>query len=434
MAITGNEDISIARKEVKESQVGSIQTTKTLIFKHSASEGDLVIDTTALTAPADALANGFIQDNPSALNLLVNKKNLKIHSSRGLWLQMHEDFKVTGVNTIQLIGNIASLGGALEGEVFTIYAVPVQSNSIITTDHKKQHQEYLLLDGQTILNLGREFEANRNPLSQIGAIRVWRNGVGPLLRNAGNVAANPLADGNYQEIDAGNGLGTMIEFNVAPSGQDDVIVVEFGLEYAGDLSLVGDIHAIWGSILKLAEDVKDLGPYDITRYLTANPSEVERRGFGDIVLGMLNVEVPVVGPVQTYVPVITGFGAVTGVEFDYRQVGEFYEIYGSWTNGTVQGVEAQISLPNGAVVKTGTYNNREVGRGQRTHPTTDTVVFLSTPGDNFLNCYNPNANVNPVVPQNGNTVSGSGEQIKLLARVPIEGLVATRTIREILGL
>lgn len=289
MAISGTEDISLVRKEVKESQAGSIQTTKTLIFKHEASAGDLVIDTTLLTPPAEALANGFIQDNPSSVNLLVNKKNLKIHSSRGVWLQMHEDFKVTGANTIQLIGNIASLGGALEGEVFTIYAAPIQANSILTTDHKKQYQEYLLPEGQTILNLGREYEVNRNPLAQIGSIRVFRNGVGPMLRNVGNAAASPLADGNYHEVDVGNGLGTTIEFNVAPSGQDDVIVVEFGLEYAGDFSLVGDMQSMWGSILKLAEDVKDLGPYDITRYINANPSEVERRGFGDILLKLLDL-------------------------------------------------------------------------------------------------------------------------------------------------
>lgn len=286
MAISGTEDISLVRKEVKESQAGSIQTTKTLIFKHEASAGDLVIDTTLLTPPAEALANGFIQDNPSSVNLLVNKKNLKIHSSRGVWLQMHEDFKVTGANTIQLIGNIASLGGALEGEVFTIYAAPIQSNAVLTTDHKKQYQEYILLDGQTVLNLGREYEVNRNPLAQIGSIRVFRNGVGPQLRNVGNAAASPLADGNYHEIDVGNGLGTTIEFNIPPSGQDDVIVVEFGLEYAGDFSLVGDMQSMWGSILKLAEDVKDLGPYDITRYINANPSEIERRGFGDMILAM----------------------------------------------------------------------------------------------------------------------------------------------------
>lgn len=287
MSLIAKEDISISRKDVKESRNSSLNTTKTLIFKHEASAGDMLIDTTALVTPADALANGFVQPSlaeVASVNLLVNKNNVKIHSSRGVWLQMHDDYKIVGASKIQFIGNLELLGGALEGEVFTIYAAPIQATSILTTDHKKQYEEYVLAEGETVLNLGREYEVNRNPLRQIGAIRIFRNAQGPQLRNVGNAAAAPLADGNFHENDAGNGIGTSIEFNVAPSGQDDVIVVEFGLEYAGDFSLVGDIESLYGAILKLAEDTKDLGPFLISRYITANPSQVERRAFGDQVL------------------------------------------------------------------------------------------------------------------------------------------------------
>lgn len=283
MALSGLEDISFSRKEVKESRDGSIHTTKTLILKHQANVGDVLIDAAALNAPADALLNGFVQDSTLSLNLLINKKNLKIHSSRGLWLQMHEDFLVTSVSTIQLIGNIAATGGAEQDEVFTIYATPIQANAVITTDHKKQWQEYTLLDGETTLDLGREFEVRNTSTSQIGAIRVWRTGYNtPLLRNVANATASPSADGDYQEIDVG-GVGISLEFNIAPNGQDEKVIIEFGMEYAGDFSMNGDIQSLYGAVLKLADDVKELGPYDITRYLTANPSDVERRAFGDSV-------------------------------------------------------------------------------------------------------------------------------------------------------
>jgi hypothetical protein len=286
MAITGLEDISFSKEEIKEEVGGSVNTTKTLIFKHQASAGELLINTTALSTPAEAAANGFTQPSlaeVAELQLLVNKKNLKIHSSRGIWLQMYEDFVVQDAHTIRLIGNIADSGGALEGEVFTVYATPVQANTVLTTDAKKMYQEYVLPDGQTLLNLGREYSVNTNSAYQIGSIRVFRNGQGPLLRNVGNVAADPLADGNYQEIDAGNGIGTTIEFNVAPSGQDDVIVVEFGLEYAGDLSIVGDIESLYGAFKKLIEDAAPAFGWPESRYLNFNPSEVERRTFGDLV-------------------------------------------------------------------------------------------------------------------------------------------------------
>lgn len=290
MSLVAKENISIRRKDVKESKTGSLITTKTLIFKHEASLGEMVIDTTALVTPAESLTQGFVQPSlaeVSAANLLANKHNLKIHSSRGVWLQIYDDFRVTGANKIMFVGNIELLGGALEGEVFTIYATPIQSTAVVTTDHKRMTEEYLLLEGETVLNLGREFEVNRNPLKQVGAIRIWRNGIGPQLRNVNNAAAAPLADGNFHEVDAGNGIGIQVEFNIPPSGQDDVIIIDFGLEYAGDYSLVGDIDALYGSVLKLAEDVKDLGPYLISRYLNANPSQVERRTFGDTVLDIL---------------------------------------------------------------------------------------------------------------------------------------------------
>lgn len=380
MAISGTEDISLVRKEVKESQAGSIQTTKTLIFKHEASAGDLVIDTTLLTPPAEALANGFIQDNPSSVNLLVNKKNLKIHSSRGVWLQMHEDFKVTGANTIQLIGNIEALGGALEGEVFTIYAAPIQANSILTTDHKKQYQEYILLDGQTVLNLGREYEVNRNPLAQIGSIRIFRNGVGPLLRNVGNAAASPLADGNFHEVDAGNGLGTTIEFNVAPSGQDDVIVVEFGLEYAGDFSLVGDMQSMWGSILKLAEDVKDLGPYPISRYINANPSEVERRAFGDYVFDLLRRIVPLEIPdAELHLTGGNGYGATATFIRRFLTVEKnTLGPYATYADDATLGTRVTINTPGRYAITYQDLNNSVAYNYQLTVNATSLTTNLST--------------------------------------------------------
>ena len=106
MSILAPEGISFRKLEVKENRESSINTTKTLIFKHQATAGDLVINTTALVTPSEAASYGFTQPSlaeVAALNLLVNKKNLKVHSSRGVWLQMFEDFIVTGANTIHLI-------------------------------------------------------------------------------------------------------------------------------------------------------------------------------------------------------------------------------------------------------------------------------------------------------------------------------------------
>ena len=365
MSIIAKENISISKKDIKESRTkGSINLTKTLVFKHEANVGELSINTLSLAAPQEAVLNGFVQPSPSelaGLNLLVNKPNLKMHSSRGIWLQMYEDFVVTGANTIQLIGNIEALGGAEQDEVFTVYATPVQTNAIITTDHKKMFQEYLLPDGETVLNLGREFEVGRNAqISQIGAIRVWRNGQGPLLRNVSNAAADENADGNYHEIDVGNGTGIQIEFNTPADGQDDVIVVEFGIEHAGDLSLVGDIHALYGAILKMADDVKDLGPFPISKYITANPSEVERRAFGDQVLNhelrVTALEVPIKYQEKILSANATTNAIIPDLTFNNLVIGKQYRIYAQLLMNSVSLSVSVAHIIHDGVIIAATYN------------------------------------------------------------------------------
>lgn len=284
--VTGKEDRSYSKEDVGLKK-GNLSTTKTVVFKDERGAGDLVINTMALITPTEAASNGFLQPSVAqlnALNLIQNRKNIQVHSSLSGIMVDYETYAVTGANTIQLIGNKAALGGAAEGEVFTVKAVPVQTSSLLTTDAKKQYKEYILPDGQAILNLGREFDFGANIDSQIGSIRVFRNGVGPLLRNVANVVANPSADGDYHEISTGSLASTMIEFNIAPSGQDDTIVVEFGLEYAADLSIVGDQESLAGQLLAMAKDVGPAVGVNPNDWIISSPSQVERNEFGDEVL------------------------------------------------------------------------------------------------------------------------------------------------------
>jgi hypothetical protein len=374
--VTGREDISYGKADVGKTG-GNLLTSKTIIFKDERSAGDTVINTEALVAPSFALSNGFQQPNVETLanlNLLVNRKNLRVHSSRGAWLQEKEDFLVTSASTIQLIGNIAALGGALEGEVFTVYAVPVQSTSLLTTDVKRQHHEYVLPVGQSVLNLGREYEVGRHleSGSQIGAIRVWRNGVGPLLRNVDNVAADPLAEGNYQEINGLNGVGTSIEFNDPATGADDVVVVEFGYEYAGDLSIVGDIQSVYGGLLALANDVGPAIGVNPTDWLTANPSEVERRSFGDTVLSNIVRIAALEGlTLRTQQKAPAGLVNSNGafITFNNLTVGNWYFVMAqaSMTSNGGDNLNASVVHDSVNIVQMSHENNAGGGGDQHTH-------------------------------------------------------------------
>lgn len=71
-----------------------------------------------------------------------------------------------------------------------------------------------LAAGQTDIGLSVSFPVNQYPSAQIGSVLVYVNGQ-LLLRNTGNATASLTADGNYQEVDSGTGVSSLIRLNVA---------------------------------------------------------------------------------------------------------------------------------------------------------------------------------------------------------------------------
>lgn len=71
-----------------------------------------------------------------------------------------------------------------------------------------------LAAGQTDFGTSLAFPVNQYPTQQVGAVLVYLDGQ-LLLRNVGNATAAPTADGNYQEVDAGNGFSILIRLNQA---------------------------------------------------------------------------------------------------------------------------------------------------------------------------------------------------------------------------
>jgi len=65
-----------------------------------------------------------------------------------------------------------------------------------------------------------------------------------------------------------------------------------------------------------------------------------------LIIGDVRNTSSVVTAWQTYIPTFTGFGTVTNIEMQFRQVGSNYEIRGKFTVGTNTATEARISLPN----------------------------------------------------------------------------------------
>ena len=127
------------------------------------------------------------------------------------------------------------------------------------------------------------FKVNENPSNQVGAIKVYSDGV-LLLRNVNNATADDFADGNYEELDSGNGYGTQIKLN-QPLSEDTAFVIEGGkMLGSADVQVWGGIEKLTGAIIKLAQEqaYNFYGSDDISNILDASPQEIERRGFGDL--------------------------------------------------------------------------------------------------------------------------------------------------------
>jgi hypothetical protein len=283
MSTFGKQAISIRKKDVAPSRSPAVATRK-IRFAHKATLGQTTIDLNALTTPPEmpSFVNASAAEIAAA-RLTINKKNLSLKSSLGGMLIQDLDFIPVTATTIMLIGNYLNVGAA-DGEIFEGVIDQVPVSDLIVSEGRNIKGTVEVPVGNTTVNLGSIFKVNENAAMQIGAVKIWRNGV-LQVRNTGNATASPSADGNYQEIDAGNGYGTTIELNNAPAVQSDLIQFEIGFQiYSGDVQIFSDLERQQGIIQRLAEDAAIAFGNPVTDYLTASPTEVERKAFGDTVL------------------------------------------------------------------------------------------------------------------------------------------------------
>lgn len=293
MSQVAKEDKSYSVEDLVPSKEINFGSSKVL-FAHQASQGDKSIDLTNLVTPPDMGANGFVQaisSEISAAHLSVLRNNLDLRSTRGPLIPFL-DYVVTDAGTINFLPtSVLGVDGALEGEIFVGVIDTKKANSLVVGDVKEYDvtiDDTNFTPGDTVLNLGVKYKVNENSLNQTGEFRAYKNGK-RIYRNKGNAAADPLADGNFHEVDAGTGEGTTIELNV-PAQAGDIFGFDFGLKISkGDVAIFEALERLQGSFLKLATDAAPALGNPLSNYFTANPSEIERRAFGDILLKLLNL-------------------------------------------------------------------------------------------------------------------------------------------------
>lgn len=277
MSLIGKNTLSLRKKDVKEQKSIGVGFKK-IVFAHKATLGDTGINLTALVTPSEMSSTGFVNPNSSELtdaNLLFYRKNLTlISSSKGLLVD-YLSYSVPSSSRISFNGFTAE-----SDEIFIGVIDPSAKTELRAVDGAAICATDELAVGDTDFNVGQSFQINKYPLTQVGDVLVFRNGL-QQFRNPGNGTSG----GNYQEIAAGGGLGMVIRFNDAPVGvPDNIMVVSNGLSIERpDGSMMQTIENIAGQLDQVIPTVAALAGVPETNFQAA-PNNIDLKQFGDQVL------------------------------------------------------------------------------------------------------------------------------------------------------
>ena len=142
---------------------------------------------------------------------------------------------------------------------------------------------------------------------------------------------------------------------------------------------------------------------------------------------------------KSYTPTISGFGTVTGTDFEYRRNGPDLYLRGTFTGGTAAGTEAQIGIPSGLAITGHDAFATPIGSYYRRISTTSKGgAILATSGDNYINLGAAGtlstASLNSVIPAIGSAIMASSEALIIQAGpIPIQGWSSNAVSSEDLG-
>jgi hypothetical protein len=282
MAITGNNTLSIRKKDLANQKSIAVGFKRT-VFAHKASAGETGISVGNLVTPTELSGMGFTQPTFSEIasgQMKAFRNNVKIVSSSKGLLMDFLSYNIKSATEIEWVGFTAD-----QDEIFVVEIDHNARTGVRMVDAAPLVATGVLAAGSQDFSVGMPFAINKYPSMQVGAVTVYEDGV-QVYRNTGNATAAPSADGNYQEVDAGNGYGSLIRFNTTEAYDRNITVISTGLlvEKPND-SQLAEIEAVQGQVDRLVETVAALAGVPETDFQAA-PSQIQLKQFGDRVLAM----------------------------------------------------------------------------------------------------------------------------------------------------
>lgn len=279
--LTGKGATSIKKQEVRESRIPAIGFNK-IRFLHKMVEGATSISLSALTAPSVSEAPQYSAPNLSqltAVNLAQFPDNLELVSSIRGRLIRSMAYDIAGASTITLRYS-AEENEIIEGK---IDPVAVTGNTMV--DAKPIVATGSLLATTTDFNVGEPFEVGKYPLTQHGSVIVFLDNQ-LMLRNTGNQPPGMAVEGDYYEVHAGAGLGTIIRFNTPDLVLDrNVSVISVAaLAERPNGSMMAFIESVSGKVDSMIPTLAALA--SVAESTFGGVSNVDLKAFGDSVLAL----------------------------------------------------------------------------------------------------------------------------------------------------
>jgi len=362
--LTGKKNSTLIKASVKENKLLTVGV-KSLRFWHEATAGETSIPFSSFVLLSAILSSGL--SNPTSTNIIsanlaLFHTNVEVVSSLNGKLMEGLTYVVKNAQI-----NFVNSYTATEGEIFEV----TYKNDVVTgtnvVDARPLTATGVLTVGNTTFAVGETFKTNNYPSTQLGEVLVFVDGI-LQFRNVGNATANPLADGNYQEVHATGGYGSSIEFNDVFGTDVNVQVISRNLiAERPDISMMQLIESLGGQLDSLIDYVSaDLG-IDPSVFQVA-PNQIDLKAFGDMVIA--NRE-----NIKTKQDIVK-VAVLKDVKTSGIQGGDFNS--GVWTSRVLNTIEEDtisITLSNGTTGIDGTADRFIMGSGTY-------VIRAKAPGRN----------------------------------------------------
>ncbi len=278
--VSGYNALSVRKGNVAESSLVTRGVRK-LVFVHEfTAAGESSLSFSDLTVPSSMSGNGFSQPSANEImsaNLRFYRDNVRVFSSVNGELLDYLTYTISNNGISFISPYVSSIGEIIK----VSFDQNVQTGMPIV-DAQPLTSTGTLLGGTSDYNVGQAFKINMYPSHQIGEVMVYKNGV-LQMRNVNNETAGTGADGNYEEIHATGGFGTLIRFNPQDVDSSDMAIMVVStnlLVEKPEVSMMQVIERLGGQIDNMIPTLADVAGVDENEF-QSTPNHIDLKSFGE---------------------------------------------------------------------------------------------------------------------------------------------------------